>query len=88
MGSYKIMVASSEITCKLSYMKIGHMAEKFEVESVISLSPLFSIFREEVWSKIPAMHLGGHVPRVGGGEERCIPSFSGENCGENITWKT
>jgi hypothetical protein len=55
-----------EITGKLSFIKIGHMAEKFEVESVISLSALFSIFREEVWSKIPAMHLGGNVARVEG----------------------
>jgi hypothetical protein len=71
------MVASSAITFILSFMKIGHLAEKFEVESVISLSPLFSIFREEVWSKIPAMNLGGHVARVGR-EKRCIASFSGE----------
>lgn len=88
MHSYNVMVTASEITCKLSFIKIGHMAEKFEVESVISLSPLFSSFREEVWSKIPAMHLGGHVARVGGGEERCMPNFSGENCGEKTTWKT
>jgi hypothetical protein len=60
------MVASSEITCKLSFMKIGHLAEKFEVESLISFSPLFAIFREDVLSKIPAMDLGGHVARVGG----------------------
>jgi hypothetical protein len=59
------MVASSEIICKLSFMKIGHLAEKFEVESVISLSPLFAIFREDVLSKIPAKHLGGHVARGG-----------------------
>jgi hypothetical protein len=81
------MVASSEITCKLSFMKMGHTAGKFEVEAVISLIPLLSIFREEVCSKTPAMHLGGHVARVGG-EERCIPSFSGENYGEKTTWKT
>jgi hypothetical protein len=71
------MVASSAITFILSFMKIGHLAEKFEVESVITLSPLFSIVREEVWIKIPAMHLGGHVPCLGR-EERCIASFSGE----------
>jgi len=41
MRSYKVMIASSEITCILSCMKTGHMAEKFEVESVISLSPPF-----------------------------------------------
>ena len=35
------MIASSEITYILSCMKIGHMAEKFEIESVISLSHLF-----------------------------------------------
>jgi hypothetical protein len=46
------MVASSEITCNFSFMNIGHLAEKFEVESVISLSPLFDIFREDVLSKI------------------------------------
>jgi len=47
MRCYKVMIASSEITCKLSFMKIGRMAEMFEDESVISLSPLFSIVREE-----------------------------------------
>jgi hypothetical protein len=59
MRSYKAVVAPSEITLMLSFMKIGHMAEKFVVESAVSLSPLFSIFKEEVWSKLSAMHLDG-----------------------------
>jgi hypothetical protein len=59
------MVASSEITFILSFMKIGHSAEKFEVESVISLSPLFSIVRKEGWIKIPVTHLGDHLPSLG-----------------------
>jgi hypothetical protein len=80
------MIASSDITCKLSFKKISHLAEKFEVESVILLSPLFAIFREDVLSKIPAIHLGRHVAHVGG-EESCTPSFSGEICGEKTTWK-